>query len=188
MKGEGVKDKAVLQPHIEELLVLKGKWQAITGTPYDPPKDGAKPKAPAAAQKPEAPAATKAAAVPVGAAGKGGGGKGGGETDFVITPRAQDYSKWYQDVIAAAQMVDQSPVKGCMVIRPWGMAVWDELRDDLNRRIKGKGVQHAYFPLFIPMSFLSKEADHVDGPPSLSLSLFFFWTACFDMCLNQKLA
>ena len=149
MKGEGVKDKAVLQPHIDELLVLKGKWQAITGTPYDPPKEGAKPKAPAAAQKPEAPAATKAAAVPVGAAGKGGGGKGGGETDFVITPRAQDYSKWYQDVIAAAQMVDQSPVKGCMVIRPWGMAVWDELRDDLNRRIKGKGVQHVYLPLFI---------------------------------------
>ena len=54
-------------------------------------------------------------------------------------------------------MVDQSPVKGCMVIRPWGMAVWDELKDDLNRRIKGKGVQNAYFPLFIPMSFLSKE-------------------------------
>eukprot|EP00283_Hemiselmis_rufescens_P006416 CAMPEP_0173422736 /NCGR_PEP_ID=MMETSP1357-20121228/3324_1 /TAXON_ID=77926 /ORGANISM="Hemiselmis rufescens, Strain PCC563" /LENGTH=480 /DNA_ID=CAMNT_0014385787 /DNA_START=14 /DNA_END=1456 /DNA_ORIENTATION=+ len=63
----------------------------------------------------------------------------------------------------AAEMVDQSPVKGCMVIRPWGMAVWDELRDALNARIKAAGAQNAYFPLFIPMSFLSKEAEHVEG-------------------------
>ncbi|EKX48097.1 prolyl-tRNA synthetase, partial [Guillardia theta CCMP2712] len=83
--------------------------------------------------------------------------------NFVITPRATDYSQWYQDVIQAAQMVDQSPVKGCMVIRPWGMAVWDELKDELNRRIKETGTQNAYFPLFIPMSFLSKEAEHVEG-------------------------
>ena len=152
MKSEGVKDKAELQPHIDELLGLKAKWEAITGSPFDPPKAGAKPKK----------AASKKAAEAAGKGGKGGG-KGGDEGDFKITARADDYSKWYQDVIAAAQMVDQSPVKGCMVIRPWGMAVWDELKDELNRRIKAAGVQNAYFPLLIPMSFLSKEAEHVEG-------------------------
>jgi len=149
MKSEGIKDKALLQPHIDDLLALKAKWLSVTGQPYDLPKPGAKPKN-EVPKKQAAPAAK--------------GGKGGAEDgDFKITPRAEDYSKWYQDVISAAYMVDQSPVKGCMVIRPWGMAVWDELKDDLNRRIKAKGVQNAYFPLFIPMSFLSKEAEHVEG-------------------------
>jgi len=152
LKSEGVKDKAELQPHIDELLGHKAKWEAVTGSPYDPPKPGASPKKAAAA---------KPAASPAGKG--GGGGDKGGDADFKITPRGEDYSKWYQDVIAAAQMVDQSPVKGCMVIRPWGMAVWDELKDELNRRIKAAGVQNAYFPLLIPMSFLSKEAEHVEG-------------------------
>jgi len=151
LKSEGVKDKTLLQPHIDELLALKAKWQSVTGQPYDPPKPGAKPKK----------EATKKEAAPAAKGGKGGGKAEDG--DFKITPRAEDYSKWYQDVISAAQMVDQSPVKGCMVIRPWGMAVWDELKDDLNRRIKAKGVQNAYFPLLIPISFLSKEAEHVEG-------------------------
>ena len=151
MKSDGVKDKAALQPHIDELLGLKAKWEAVTGQPYDPPKPGAKPKKTAAPKE-----AAKAGK------GAGGGGKQQ-EADFKITPRMEDYSKWYQDVISAAEMVDQSPVKGCMVIRPWGMAVWDELKDELNRRIKAKGVQNAYFPLFIPMAFLSKEAEHVEG-------------------------
>jgi len=69
----------------------------------------------------------------------------------------------YNDVIYAADMVDQSPVRGCMVIKPWGMGVWDLLRNDLDQRIRDTGTQNAYFPLFIPQSFLSKEAEHVEG-------------------------
>jgi len=80
-----------------------------------------------------------------------------------ITPREKDYSQWYLDVISEAQLIENSPVKGCMVIRPTGMAIWESLRDELDRRIKATGTQNAYFPLFIPQSFLSKEAEHVDG-------------------------
>merc|ERR1719247_2689151 len=80
-----------------------------------------------------------------------------------LTSREQDFSVWYQDVISAADLVDGSPVKGCMVIKPTGMAIWDAVRDDLDRRIKAAGAQNAYFPLFIPVSFLSKEAEHVEG-------------------------
>mmetsp|Transcript_8927 Transcript_8927/g.29624 ORF Transcript_8927/g.29624 Transcript_8927/m.29624 type:complete len:555 (-) Transcript_8927:146-1810(-) len=91
----------------------------------------------------------------------GGGGGGGGRQG--LTPRAADYSLWYQEVIQAAELADQSPVKGCMVIRPTGMALWDALRSALDERIKESGAQNAYFPLFIPVSFLSKEAEHVEG-------------------------
>jgi len=80
-----------------------------------------------------------------------------------ITPRDQDYSQWYLDVISEAELVENSPVKGCMVIRPTGMAIWESLRDELDKKIKGSGAMNAYFPLFIPQSFLSKEAEHVDG-------------------------
>jgi prolyl-tRNA synthetase len=80
-----------------------------------------------------------------------------------ITPREQDYSQWYLDVIAAADLIDSSPVRGCMVIRPHGFAVWEAIRDDLDRRFKATGHVNAYFPLFIPQSFLSREAEHVEG-------------------------
>jgi len=80
-----------------------------------------------------------------------------------ITPRAQDYSQWYQDVILAAELADYSPVRGCMVIRPNGYGIWEALRDDLDRRFKETGHQNLYFPLFIPKSFLSREAQHVEG-------------------------
>ena len=83
--------------------------------------------------------------------------------DSPVTPRATDYSQWYLDVIAAAQLADYSPVKGCMVIRPHGYALWEHMRDDLDRRFKETGHVNAYFPLLIPVSFLSKEADHVEG-------------------------
>lgn len=83
--------------------------------------------------------------------------------DSIITPRDQDYSMWYNDVIYGSDMVDQSPVRGCMVIKPWGMGVWDILRGELDERIRDTGTSNAYFPLFIPQSFLSKEAEHVDG-------------------------
>ncbi len=80
-----------------------------------------------------------------------------------ITPRSEDYSRWYTDVIIQSQMADYSPVKGCMVIRPLGYAVWEEIQKDLDARFKATGHQNAYFPLFIPESFLHREAEHVKG-------------------------
>jgi prolyl-tRNA synthetase len=77
--------------------------------------------------------------------------------------RADDYSRWYQYVIASADLAEASPVKGCMVIKPHGYAVWEALRDELDARIKASGAKNAYFPLLIPQSFLSKEAAHVEG-------------------------
>jgi len=84
-------------------------------------------------------------------------------TTAKITPREEDYSKWYQQVIACADLVDVSPVRGCMVLKPNGYALWEGMRDDLDRRFKETGHKNAYFPLFIPQSFLSKEAEHVEG-------------------------
>jgi len=80
-----------------------------------------------------------------------------------IKPRSQDYAQWYLDVIKAAQLADYSPVKGCMVIRPEGFAVWEAIQRDLDRRFKETGHVNAYFPLLIPQSFLAKEAQHVEG-------------------------
>src|SRR3954463_8773737 len=80
-----------------------------------------------------------------------------------ITPRAQDFSQWYQDIVLQAKLADYSPVKGCMVIRPNGYSIWEALQRELDKRIKATGVRNAYFPLFIPESFLKKEADHVEG-------------------------
>ena len=80
-----------------------------------------------------------------------------------IKARSDDYSQWYLDVIKAAQLADHSPVKGCMVIRPEGYAVWEAIQRDLDRRFKDTGHVNAYFPLLIPQSFLAKEAQHVEG-------------------------
>ncbi len=80
-----------------------------------------------------------------------------------ITPRATDYSKWYGDVIAQAQLADYSPVKGCMVIRPNGYAIWEAIQRELDLRIKALGHENAYFPLFIPESLLAREKEHVEG-------------------------
>src|SRR5689334_3914282 len=80
-----------------------------------------------------------------------------------ITSRAQDYSKWYNDLILKGGMADYSAVKGCMVIKPYGFALWEKMRDQLDKMFKDTGHVNAYFPLFIPKSFLSKEAAHVEG-------------------------
>jgi len=80
-----------------------------------------------------------------------------------ITPRAKDFSEWYGDVIAQAQLADYSPVRGCMVIRPHGYRIWELMQRALDDMIKASGHKNAYFPLFIPMSFLAKEAEHVEG-------------------------
>lgn len=80
-----------------------------------------------------------------------------------ITPRAKDFPQWYQDVVLQSRLADYSPVKGCMVIRPNGYSIWERIQQELDRRIKEQGVQNAYFPLFIPESFIKKEAEHVEG-------------------------
>jgi prolyl-tRNA synthetase len=81
----------------------------------------------------------------------------------VITPRSEDPSRWYTDVVLQSQMADYSPVKGCMVIRPLGYALWEAMQRQLDARFKETGHQNAYFPLFIPESFLRREAAHVEG-------------------------
>eukprot|EP00600_Ochromonadales_sp_CCMP1393_P013100 CAMPEP_0175005516 /NCGR_PEP_ID=MMETSP0005-20121125/5357_1 /TAXON_ID=420556 /ORGANISM="Ochromonas sp., Strain CCMP1393" /LENGTH=626 /DNA_ID=CAMNT_0016260771 /DNA_START=231 /DNA_END=2111 /DNA_ORIENTATION=+ len=141
-------EKDLIMVQVQQLKELKAKYEEISGQPFDPPSE--KQKKSATKKKPDA-KGNKASA-----------GSGGAES-IMITPRGVDYSSWYNDVIYAADMVDQSPVRGCMVIKPWGMGVWDLLRNDLDERIRDSGATNAYFPLFIPQSFLSKEAEHVDG-------------------------
>ncbi len=80
-----------------------------------------------------------------------------------VTPRSEDYSRWYTDVVQKTELADYSPVKGCMVIRPYGYTLWENVQAALDRRFKETGHVNAYFPLFIPMSFLQKEAEHVKG-------------------------
>src|SRR5260221_13951832 len=80
-----------------------------------------------------------------------------------ITPRAKDFSEWYGDVITHAELADYSPVRGCMVIRPHGYRLWELMQRALDDMFKATGHRNAYFPLFIPMSFLAKEAEHVEG-------------------------
>jgi len=81
-----------------------------------------------------------------------------------ITPtREQDYPGWYQQVVRSADLAENSPVRGCMVIKPWGYGVWEHMQAVLDRMFKDTGHENAYFPLFIPKSFLEKEAEHVDG-------------------------
>jgi prolyl-tRNA synthetase len=80
-----------------------------------------------------------------------------------ITNRADDYSQWYLDVVKEAKLADHSPVRGCMVIRPNGFAIWENMKQALDKMFRDTGHENAYFPLFIPKSFLSKEAQHVEG-------------------------
>ena len=83
---------------------------------------------------------------------------------FAISPlREKDFPGWYQEVIKAADLAENSPVRGCMVIKPWGYGLWENLQALLDKRIKETGHENAYFPLFIPLSFLEKEAKHVEG-------------------------
>ena len=80
-----------------------------------------------------------------------------------ITPRAEDFSQWYLDMVLKAELADYGPVKGCMVIRPYGYAIWENMQAEMDRRIKETGAVNAYFPLLIPKSFLEKEKEHVAG-------------------------
>ncbi|MEQ1759012.1 MAG: proline--tRNA ligase [Vicinamibacterales bacterium] len=80
-----------------------------------------------------------------------------------ITPQSQDFARWYIDVVRRAELADYSPVKGCMVVRPYGYAIWELMQQGLDKRFKATGHVNAYFPLFIPESLLMKEAEHVEG-------------------------
>ena len=77
--------------------------------------------------------------------------------------RAQNFAEWYQEVIAEADLAEESGVRGCMVIRPWGYGIWERIQKLMDARIKAAGIENCYFPLFIPLSFFEKEADHVEG-------------------------
>ena len=84
------------------------------------------------------------------------------ELEF-LTKRSEDYSKWYNELVVKADLAEQSEVRGCMVIKPYGYAIWEKMQRTLDDMFKATGVQNAYFPLLIPKSFLSKEAEHVEG-------------------------
>ncbi|MFE9678749.1 proline--tRNA ligase [Streptomyces sp. NPDC006259] len=81
----------------------------------------------------------------------------------VLTSRADDFPRWYQDLIAKAELADNGPVRGTMVIRPYGYGLWERMQAEMDARIKDTGTQNAYFPLLIPQSYLAREADHVEG-------------------------
>ncbi|MGW6746857.1 proline--tRNA ligase [Streptomyces sp. NPDC055006] len=81
----------------------------------------------------------------------------------VLTPQAEDFPRWYQDIVSKAELADNGPVRGTMVIRPYGYGLWERMQQDMDARIKETGTQNAYFPLLIPQSYLHKEAEHVEG-------------------------
>ena len=80
-----------------------------------------------------------------------------------LTKRAENYSQWFNDLVVKADLAEQSAVRGCMVIKPYGYAIWEKMQHQLDTMFKETGVQNAYFPLLIPKSFLSREAEHVEG-------------------------
>ncbi len=81
----------------------------------------------------------------------------------ILTPQAEDFPRWYQDVVAKAELAENGPVRGTMVIRPYGYAIWERMQAEMDERIKQAGARNAYFPLFIPEGFLRREAEHVEG-------------------------
>src|SRR6516165_5498495 len=89
-------------------------------------------------------------------------GKGGAGASAIVA-REEDFPRWYQEVVARAEMADNGPARGTMVIRPWGYGIWELMQAELDRRIKEAGAENAYFPLFIPEAYLKLEAEHVEG-------------------------
>ncbi|KAL7554856.1 hypothetical protein ACHAWF_018903 [Thalassiosira exigua] len=145
MKEEGI-SKDDLAPHVAELLALKAELDPSVVSKTKETKKKGKGQQKQQKQQKQQPKPTSDDA----------------ESDY-ITPRSENYSRWYNDVVRVCGLAETSPVRGCMVIKPWGMSLWDRVRDDLDARIKDHGAENAYFPLLIPKSFLSKEAEHVDG-------------------------
>src|SRR5918993_791234 len=88
----------------------------------------------------------------------------------VLPPQGDDFPRWYQDVLAKAELAENGPVRGTMVIRPYGYGIWERMQAEMDARIKAAGADNAYFPLFIPLSYLAKEAEHVEGfAPELAI-------------------
>lgn len=147
LKDEGV-SKDELAPHVAELLALKAELDPSSDTTpkKKKKKQQHKQKQPTAKASKQQPQLSSDDA----------------ESDY-ITPRSENYSRWYNDVVRVCSLAEPSPVRGCMVIKPWGMSLWDRVRFNLDGRIRDHGAENAYFPLLIPKSFLSKEAEHVDG-------------------------
>jgi prolyl-tRNA synthetase len=85
------------------------------------------------------------------------------QRSHVLTPRAQDFPRWYQDVVDEAELADNGPVRGTMVIRPYGYALWERVQAEVDARIKQAGAENVYLPLLIPQSYLQREAEHVEG-------------------------
>src|SRR5690554_4973773 len=83
--------------------------------------------------------------------------------DRGLTPRAQDFAAWYNEIVQRAELADYSPVRGSMIIRPYGYGIWELMQRALDDMFKATGHQNAYFPLFIPLSFIAREAEHVEG-------------------------
>ena len=81
----------------------------------------------------------------------------------ILTPQADDFPRWYQDVVAKAELAENGPARGSMVIRPYGYALWERMQAEEDLRIKEAGAENCAFPLFIPQSYLAREADHVEG-------------------------
>ena len=91
--------------------------------------------------------------------------------------RAIDFAAWYQEVIAEADLAEESGVRGCMVIKPWGYGIWELIQQQLDRRFKATGHQNAYFPLLIPLSYLEKEAEHAEGFVALAATFLAYGLA-----------
>lgn len=144
-------DKLTVAPLIEELLSLKAKVEPpVTKTQQHANKSTVSETLPCNAN-------TKSGNIDEGDT------EAESKSSDYITSRKENYSKWYNSIISVTGLAESSPVRGCMVIKPWGMALWDIIRLDLDARIKLHGAENAYFPLLIPKSFLAKEAQHVDG-------------------------
>jgi prolyl-tRNA synthetase len=143
---EGGADKETFAPVLSELLALKAKLDPsiLVKTKKKPQQQQKKPQQQQKKQQ------------------KKQQNQSDEESDF-ITARAVDYSRWYNDIVRVCGLAENSPVRGCMVIKPWGMSLWDRIRTDLDAKIQDHGAENCYFPLLIPKSFLSKEAEHVDG-------------------------
>ncbi len=141
LKDEGA-DKTTIAPIVEELLALKAE---LDPTFDQKPKQKQQQQQKKQAQNKKQNTSDR------------------DDNSEFITARSVDYSKWYNDIIRVTDLAETSPVRGCMVIKPWGMSLWDTVRTELDGRIKEHGAENAYFPLLIPKSFLSKEAEHVDG-------------------------
>jgi len=95
-----------------------------------------------------------------------------------ITSMNEDFAQWYTDVVKKAELIDYSSVRGCMILRPNGYAIWENIQKELDARFKATGVENVYMPLFIPESLLQKEKDHVEG--------FAPEVACFRFCNYKK--